>query len=115
MICNKCKKDVFQTFDEQCIECFDVPNDHIVERVLNKYKKRMKEGYAKYKTNLMREDLTTFDWINHLQEELMDATLYLERLRIQINALDIKMEDEEDLHFKLSEQGYYEQSNNDQL
>jgi hypothetical protein len=58
----------------------------------------------------MRQDLNTFDWLNHLQLELMDATLYLERLKMQIDAMDM----EEDLHFKLSEQGYfYNTTNND--
>ena len=109
MICNKCKKDVMQTFNDECIECYDVPDDHVVNTVIDKYKERMKIGYFKYKTNLMRQDLNTFDWINHLQEELMDATLYIERLKMQIDAMDM----EEDLHFKLSEQGYFEQSNND--
>jgi len=109
MICNKCKKDVMQTFNDECIECYDVPDDHVVNTVIDKYKERMKIGYFKYKTNLMRQDLNTFDWINHLQEELMDATLYIERLKMQIDAMDV----EDDLHFKLSEQGYFEQSNND--
>lgn len=109
MICNKCKKDVFQTFDEQCIECYDVPDDHVVNTVIDKYKERMRFGFLKYKTNLMRQDLNTFDWLNHLQQELMDATLYLERLKMQIDAMDM----DEDLHFKLSEQGYFEQSNNE--
>lgn len=108
MICNKCKNDVMQTFDELCIECFDIPDDEVVDIVVDKYKKRAREGYLKYKTNLMRQDLTTFDWINHLMEELMDATLYLQRLKMQINALDVSIEDEEDLHFKLSEQGYFD-------
>jgi len=40
---------------------------------------------------------------------LMDATLYIERLKMQIDAMDV----EEDLHFKLSEQGYFEQLNNE--
>jgi hypothetical protein len=39
----------------------------------------------------------------------MDATLYLERLKMQIDAMDM----DDDIHFKLSEQGYFEQSNND--
>jgi hypothetical protein len=30
---------------------------------------------------LDRTDLTTKDWIQHTQEELMDAILYLERLK----------------------------------
>jgi hypothetical protein len=97
-----------QTFNDECIECYDVPDDKIVNTVIDKYKDRMKMGYLKYKTNLMRQDLNTFDWINHLQEELMDATLYIERLKMQIDAMDV----EDDLHFKLSEQGYFEQLNN---
>jgi hypothetical protein len=110
MKCKKCQQDVMQTFNDKCIECYDVPDDKIVNTVIDKYKHRMRMGYLKYKTNLMRQDLNTFDWINHLQEELMDATLYIERLKIQIDAMDV----EEDLHFKLSEQGYFEQSNNDE-
>jgi hypothetical protein len=80
-----------------------------VNTVIDKYKERMRFGFLKYKTNLMRQDLNTFDWLNHLQCELMDATLYLERLKMQIDAMDM----DEDLHFKLSEQGYFEQLNND--
>jgi hypothetical protein len=30
---------------------------------------------------LDREDLSVVEWINHTQEELMDATLYLEKLK----------------------------------
>ncbi len=112
MKCNKCKKDVFQTFDEQCIECYDVPDDHVVNTVIDKYKERMRFGFLKYKTNLMRQDLNTIDWLNHLQEELMDATLYLQRLRVKLESIEVSKNDEEDLHFKLSEQGYFEQLNN---
>jgi len=109
MKCKKCQQDVMQTFNDECIECYDVPDDKIVNTVIDKYKQRMKMGFFKYKTNLMRQDLNTFDWLNHLQQELMDATLYLERLKMQIDAMDM----DDDLHFKLSEQGYFEQSNNE--
>ena len=109
MKCKKCQQDVMQTFNDECIECYDVPDDKIVNTVIDKYKDRMRMGYLKYKTNLMRQDLNTFDWINHLQEELMDATLYIERLKMQIDAMDM----DDDIHFKLSEQGYFEQSNNE--
>jgi len=109
MKCKKCQQDVIQTFNDECIECYDVPDDMIVNTVIDKYKDRMRMGFFKYKTNLMRQDLNTFDWLNHLQMELMDATLYLERLKMQIDAMDM----EEDLHFKLSEKGYYENVNND--
>ena len=30
------------------------------------------------------EDLNLQEWLNHLQEELMDATLYIERLKAEV-------------------------------
>jgi hypothetical protein len=36
----------------------------------------------------MRDDQSdVFVWLNHLQEELMDATLYLQRLKEEISTL----------------------------
>jgi hypothetical protein len=58
--------------------------DKIVSNVIWKYMERSKIGQDKYKTNLERTDLSTLEWINHLQEELMDATLYLERLKSEL-------------------------------
>lgn len=55
--------------------------DPIVLRVLAKYAERSEAGFKKYGTNLMRDDLNLIEWLNHLQEELMDATLYIERLK----------------------------------
>ena len=54
--------------------------DKIVEDVIYKMRERSEVGINKYGTTLMRDDLSHFDWLNHLQEELMDATLYLEKL-----------------------------------
>ena len=60
--------------------------DTILETVLEKYNKRAEAGQQKYNTTLDREDLFVIDWLTHLQEELMDATLYIEKLRkIAIN------------------------------
>jgi hypothetical protein len=42
---------------------------------------REKTGFEKYNTNTDRKDLTLGEWLNHLQEELMDATIYIERLK----------------------------------
>jgi hypothetical protein len=55
--------------------------DEIVESVINRFSLRSKAGIEKYSVTLQREDLTTLEWLNHLQEELMDATLYIERLK----------------------------------
>ena len=54
--------------------------DTILVRVLSKYKSRAARGQAKYGTTLDRQDLTNKQWLLHLQEELMDATLYVEKL-----------------------------------
>ena len=55
--------------------------DKIVKRVLKLFKKRSKDGIRKYNTTLDRNDLSTLEWLTHLQEEMMDATLYIERLK----------------------------------
>lgn len=55
--------------------------DTIVESVINQFKKRSEVGINKYGVTLDREDLTMLEWLKHLQEELMDATLYIEKLK----------------------------------
>ncbi len=61
--------------------------DPIVETVIHKYRERSDTGIRKYGTNLTRTDLDFGDWLTHLQEELMDATLYIERLKRDVNIL----------------------------
>lgn len=52
--------------------------DAIVEQVLAKYTQRSEVGYQKYGTTLAENSKDSY--LKHLQEELMDATLYLEKL-----------------------------------
>lgn len=63
----------------------ELKKDKHVQSVINKYKERSNEGIRKYGTTLEREDLSFLEWLNHLQEELMDATLYIERLKNENN------------------------------
>lgn len=55
--------------------------DPILLKVLAKYYERSQRGIDKYGHTLDRNDLSFLDWLNHLQEELMDATLYIEKLK----------------------------------
>ncbi len=55
--------------------------DSIVTSVIDKFISRAQMGKNKYGTDLDRKDLHIIDWINHAQEEHMDAILYLEKLR----------------------------------
>jgi hypothetical protein len=52
--------------------------DKIVQQVVDKYATRSAVGYIKYGTTL--EDNTKDNYLQHLQEELMDATLYIQKL-----------------------------------
>lgn len=56
-------------------------NDSIVRSVVASFLERSRVGQLKYGTNLDRTDLTTMQWIQHAQEELMDGILYLEKLK----------------------------------
>ena len=55
--------------------------DSIVESVIGSFKQRSDIGIRKYNKTMDRNDLSTLEWLQHLQEELMDATLYLEKLK----------------------------------
>ena len=56
-------------------------NDTVVNTVIQSFISRSNLGFKKYNNTLDRDDLSTLDWVNHTQEELMDAILYLERLK----------------------------------
>lgn len=52
----------------------------IEDSVANKIIERAEHGVKKYKQTMERHDLTTLQWLNHHQEELMDALVYSEKL-----------------------------------
>ena len=58
--------------------------DKIVDDVIDKYYERSQMGITKYGTTLYKNDRDNY--LLHLQEELMDATLYIQKL------IDIKEE-----------------------
>lgn len=53
--------------------------DKIVQDVIDKFKERSEAGIKKYGTTL--QDNNTDDFITHMQEELMDAILYLQKIK----------------------------------
>lgn len=55
--------------------------DSIVSSIIKKFETRAIQGKQKYGTDLDRTDLCVKDWIEHAQDELMDAILYLEKLK----------------------------------
>ena len=58
--------------------------DSVVTSIISAFQKRAEFGQAKYGTNLDRTDLSVLQWIQHAQEEHMDAILYLEKLKQEL-------------------------------
>jgi len=59
-------------------------SDSVVNTVIESFIQRSNLGLQKYGTTLDREDLKVLDWIQHAQEEHMDAILYLEKLKREV-------------------------------
>ena len=55
-------------------------SDPVVVEVQMKLRDRSLKGLEKYGVGLDRDDLSTEEWLNHLQEELLDAALYVQTL-----------------------------------
>ena len=55
--------------------------DKTLEEVIYRMRERSEVGIKKYGTTLDRDDLSHLDWLNHLQEELMDSILYIQKLK----------------------------------
>jgi len=55
--------------------------DPIVEAVMDKFRIRSIQGMRKYRTTMADNPKPLSEWIEDTQEELMDAILYLERMK----------------------------------
>ena len=55
--------------------------DKVIESVINKIIQRSDVGYKKYGITLHDDDQPLDTWLQHIQEELMDAVNYIEKTR----------------------------------
>ena len=55
--------------------------DPIVERVVDKFLNRSDVGFKKYGITMDDDNSKLNEWLNHLQEELMDAILYIQKTK----------------------------------
>ena len=65
--------------------------DKNVEKVITQLRDREEKGMIKYGVNTERTDLTTIEWLQHLQEELMDASVYIEKLKNEMKEAKVIM------------------------
>tara|TARA_Y100000593_G_C4144738_1_gene254052 strand:- start:371 stop:592 length:222 start_codon:yes stop_codon:yes gene_type:complete len=59
-------------------------SDPVVNRVIQKFVTRSHQGMDRYGITMEQNNAPAMDWIEHAQEELMDAILYLERLKTEM-------------------------------
>jgi len=63
--------------------------DKNVEDLIGKYKARAKKGLKKYGVTTERMDIDLKGWLKHLLEELMDATVYIQRILAEIDDITV--------------------------
>ena len=56
----------------------------IEQKVIDLINQRAKIGKKKYETTMERNDLTFMEWMQHLQEEMLDASIYIEKLKSEL-------------------------------
>jgi hypothetical protein len=55
--------------------------DPIIQKVVEKFISRSDVGFDKYKVTLDEDSKSINEWLNNIQEELMDAVNYIEKLK----------------------------------
>ena len=60
----------------------------IEDSVCAKIQKRAEVGFKKYGVGITRTDFSFLKWLQYLQEELMDASIYIERVMEEIKEND---------------------------
>lgn len=58
--------------------------DSVVDAVIDNLIRRANVGKNKYNTDLDRKDLGMIEWLNNLQEELLDAANYIQKIKVTL-------------------------------
>ena len=69
--------------------------DIIIDRVIQKFKDRSDVGFKKYGVTLKDDDQPLDTWLTHIQEELMDAVNYIEKVKDVLDYDENRNEDSE--------------------
>jgi len=63
-------------------------SDSNVIKVVDLIVSRANRGLIKYGVTTDRTDLNTLEWLQHLQEELLDAAIYIEKIKGELSNAD---------------------------
>lgn len=85
---------------DSCLETTSTEGnpDEVEERVVSMIRSRRDMGREKYGTSMERDDLSFTEWVQHLQEELLDASIYAEKMKSEA----IRVTPDEEKFFELN-------------
>jgi hypothetical protein len=78
--------------------------DPIIKSVVEKFVQRSDTGFKKYGVTLQDDGGNALKWLDHLQEELMDAVNYIEKLK------SVLQNDYEDAVVRMSKERDWQES-----
>tara|TARA_X000001388_G_scaffold77003_1_gene76021 strand:- start:4058 stop:4273 length:216 start_codon:yes stop_codon:yes gene_type:complete len=58
------------------------------KRVVDRIEDRAQKGLDTYGVSMERGDLSLQEWLQHLQDELLDAAVYVEKLKEEVEELE---------------------------
>ena len=64
--------------------------DYVVDSVIDQFIDRATFGRNKYGVGMEREDLSILEWLDHAQQEAMDFTLYIQKIKSELKKIGIK-------------------------
>ena len=73
----------------------EVTMSKLVDEVISDLKHRELKGVETYNTTMDRTDLTQKEWLQHLYEELLDASLYTKKLIKTFDKLKFNLQEEQ--------------------
>ena len=84
------------------------PRDIIIEKVIQKFKDRSDVGFKKYGVTLKDDYQPLGKWLTHIQEELMDAVNYIEKVKDVLDYDENRNDEEIEAINKISAEYYPE-------
>jgi len=66
--------------------------DSILTELLEKYVQRAEIGKAKYNIDMDRDDLSITEWVSNAQEEAMDLSIYLTKIKRELEFKNNQLE-----------------------
>jgi hypothetical protein len=83
-----------ESFEQMRLEMLDhiealerlEPIDSVTQSVIRKLTARSQKGVRTYSQTMDRDDLTDLQWLRHLHEELLDGSIYAEKLMQELQS-----------------------------